>query len=198
MKGDFLRSNVQALAAAAVIGLASAFLTTGARAGVASDDTVLLDPFDPVPEIQFRHFGGNGCFWTCARRCWHGCGSGDSRIRRFDRDAARAERDHLQFRKDHRRFREDHELFQEQMDDYLNRYGSAGPDDEFPTEYYDDRSGPYDRDSNARDHGPVEDLSPRGGGDFGDRNPHQDRRAAPSRDDRGADDEDDYGSDDPR
>jgi hypothetical protein len=195
MKGDFLKSNFRALAALAVICLASTLLAGGARAGVASDDTVLLDPFDPVPEIQFRHFGGNGCFWACARRCWHGCGYGDgSRIRRFDRDAARAERDHLQFRKDHRRFREDHDLFQEEMDDYLNRYGSAGPDDEFPAEYYDDRGGRFTRDSSGRDRGPVEDMSPRSDDDYGDRHSGEDRRAAPSRDDHG--DEDDY--DEPR
>ncbi|HEX4861143.1 MAG TPA: hypothetical protein VFV07_07900, partial [Rhizomicrobium sp.] len=48
----------------------------GARAQVAVDDTVLLDPFDPVPEIQFRHFGDNGCWDSCGGydRCHSGCG----------------------------------------------------------------------------------------------------------------------------
>ena len=45
------------------------------RAQVAVDDTVLLDPFDPVPEIQFRHFGDNGCYESCGyRRDCDGCG----------------------------------------------------------------------------------------------------------------------------
>jgi hypothetical protein len=46
-----------------------------AHAQVAAQDSVLLDPFDPVPEIQFRHFGGNGCWDDCGgyRDC-DGCG----------------------------------------------------------------------------------------------------------------------------
>ncbi len=46
-----------------------------AQAQVAAQDSVLLDPFDPVPEIQFRHFGGNGCWDDCGgyRDC-DGCG----------------------------------------------------------------------------------------------------------------------------
>lgn len=46
----------------------------GARAQVAAQDSVLLDPFDPVPEIQFRHFGGVGCWDDCGYRDCDGCG----------------------------------------------------------------------------------------------------------------------------
>lgn len=54
----------------------------GANAGVATSNAVLLDPFDPVPEIQFRHYGGYGshgdwdCRGPCGRRhaeCGGGC-----------------------------------------------------------------------------------------------------------------------------
>jgi hypothetical protein len=63
--------------------LGLALFMVPARAEVPVDDTLLLDPFDPVPEIQFRHFGDNGC-WDgcgyerchegCGRRCYEGCG----------------------------------------------------------------------------------------------------------------------------
>jgi hypothetical protein len=45
-----------------------------ARAQVAAQDSVLLDPFDPVPEIQFRHFGGADCWDDCGYRDCDGCG----------------------------------------------------------------------------------------------------------------------------
>lgn len=49
-----------------------------ARAGIASDNAFLLDPFDPVPEIQFRHHGGyswgNYCGYNpCHRRHYNRC-----------------------------------------------------------------------------------------------------------------------------
>jgi hypothetical protein len=44
-----------------------------ARAQTAAEDSVLLDPFDPVPEIQFRHFGGDGCWEGCGTRECGGC-----------------------------------------------------------------------------------------------------------------------------
>jgi hypothetical protein len=49
-----------------------------ARAGVATSGAVLLDPFDPVPEIQFRHYGGYGygygCDYGCGgEECYDGC-----------------------------------------------------------------------------------------------------------------------------
>jgi hypothetical protein len=48
------------------------------------DNAVLLDPFDPVPQIQFHHgdcdWGCRGCVDSCGRcshecgyHCWHGC-----------------------------------------------------------------------------------------------------------------------------
>ncbi|HTQ13491.1 MAG TPA: hypothetical protein VMH86_06410 [Rhizomicrobium sp.] len=43
-----------------------------ALAGVPGDDSVLLDPFDPVPQIGFSH---PDCFDPCGyRRCEHYCG----------------------------------------------------------------------------------------------------------------------------
>ncbi len=59
-------------------------LLAGARpalAGVEVDNAIMLDPFDPVPEIQFNHFGGYawgwgyGCNEGCGyRHCYHECG----------------------------------------------------------------------------------------------------------------------------
>ena len=57
--------------------LFAAFVLPGAAmAGVATSGAVLLDPFDPVPEIQFQHFGGYGCDTGCGGydRCDDGCG----------------------------------------------------------------------------------------------------------------------------
>lgn len=73
-------------------GLAGA---TPALADPGSENAILLDPFDPVPEIGFRHYGadcfhecgyGEGCYHDCGyrhgchrycggnRRCYHSCG----------------------------------------------------------------------------------------------------------------------------
>jgi hypothetical protein len=42
------------------------------------DQAVVLDPFDPVPQIQFHHgdcdWGCRGCIDSCGYRCWHECG----------------------------------------------------------------------------------------------------------------------------
>jgi hypothetical protein len=57
--------------------LAALLAPGGASAGVATSGAVLLDPFDPVPEIQFRHYGGYGCNYECGggyNRCDDGCG----------------------------------------------------------------------------------------------------------------------------
>jgi hypothetical protein len=63
---------------AAVLGLVLALFAVpgAATAGVATAGAVLLDPFDPVPEIQFQHFGGYGCSYGCGGydRCGGGCG----------------------------------------------------------------------------------------------------------------------------
>lgn len=45
-----------------------------ASAGVAIDDAVMLDPYDPVPPIQFRHwYAGYDCDYGCGHHCWHSC-----------------------------------------------------------------------------------------------------------------------------
>lgn len=42
-------------------------------AGIAMDDTVVLDPYDPVPPVQFRHwYAGYDCDYGCGH-CWHSC-----------------------------------------------------------------------------------------------------------------------------
>ena len=52
---------------------------TGAFAQTAVTDSVLLDPLDPVPQIDFEHWDGRDCHFGCYR---HGCD-----VRR-DRNAA--------------------------------------------------------------------------------------------------------------
>ncbi len=81
--------------------LGAALLPTGAAAGVATAGAVLLDPFDPVPAIQFQHFGGYGCYEGCGggyNRCGDGCGGYRHRVhyRRDDCDDGcyRARRHH--------------------------------------------------------------------------------------------------------
>ena len=136
-----------------------------ARAQVAVDDTILLDPFDPVPEIQFRHFGDNGCYEGCGyhrycggcerTRCWRdGCGRlhcrsncrheigcrehcRDERARRFDHDAARVERDHRHFQHDEQRFREDTGVYEEEMGRYHDRYGHDHDGDHWQHDWHD-------------------------------------------------------------
>ncbi|MEI9992767.1 MAG: hypothetical protein WDM86_22380 [Rhizomicrobium sp.] len=99
--------NIITLARAALLGalgLVVAAIGLPAQAGVATMGAVLLDPFDPVPEIQFHHFGGYGCDYgcgggyrgcgeVCGRSCYDGCrrhyyrhtGCGDG-CRRYVRD----------------------------------------------------------------------------------------------------------------
>ena len=57
-----------------LVGLALVAMAPAARAGEPIDSTVLLDPFDPVPEIQFHHLGD--CYAGCgyAHHCYRGCG----------------------------------------------------------------------------------------------------------------------------
>lgn len=101
------------LAALALV--AAAFLfTPAAHAGVAIENTVVLDPFDPVPPIQFQHwYAGYGCNFGCGRhnncydrcerhrcrdncgrercndRCDRDCGDRCERRARCDRDCGR-------------------------------------------------------------------------------------------------------------
>jgi hypothetical protein len=44
--------------------------STDEYAGVPMTNSVILDPFDPVPAIQFEH----GCYDRCGRHCHDGCG----------------------------------------------------------------------------------------------------------------------------
>lgn len=71
------RRFVFAVAVACVLGLtadgraiAGETGSTDEYAGVPATDSVLLDPFDPVPTIQFHH----GCEGNCGRHCDHDCG----------------------------------------------------------------------------------------------------------------------------
>jgi hypothetical protein len=44
-------------------------------AGTAGDNAVLLDPFDPVPQIGFHHGEYGGCYDPCGiRQCHRDCG----------------------------------------------------------------------------------------------------------------------------
>ena len=68
--------------------LALTLLPCAASAGVATAGAVLLDPYDPVPEIQFRHFGGygyGGCDVGCGGYDYDACGGGCYRHRHHTR-----------------------------------------------------------------------------------------------------------------
>ena len=59
-------------AAALFLALAAFGAAAPASAGVPGDNAVLLDPFDPVPQIGFHH---DDCFDPCGyHRCEHYCG----------------------------------------------------------------------------------------------------------------------------
>ncbi len=135
-----------------------------ARAQVAAQDSVMLDPFDPVPEIQFRHFGAAGCWDDCEYRdCWRDCsGRGHcyrgcrhiSREHRFDRDAARVERDDRHFRVDEDRFNRDASEFERAASEWHARYGIDGRWDQDPGWNEDprwDRDNPWGRDGRDGD-----------------------------------------------
>ena len=50
----------------------SASLNTARADDFAVDNSMLLDPYDPVPQIHFSDYGcGDGCGY---HRCWHDCG----------------------------------------------------------------------------------------------------------------------------
>jgi len=67
------RQLAKRLGLLAALGFVFALLAAPAQAGVATSGAVLLDPFDPVPEIQFHHFGGYGCSYGCGG-CEDSCG----------------------------------------------------------------------------------------------------------------------------
>lgn len=59
-----------------ILGLAMLALwgAAPANAGFAIDNSVMLDPYDPVPPIQFSHwYQGYGCYDECGHHCWHSC-----------------------------------------------------------------------------------------------------------------------------
>lgn len=63
-----------------------------ASAGIAMDNAVVLDPYDPVPPIQFRHwYAGYDCDYGCGHHCRRSCdrhryyGCRDDCYRRHDR-----------------------------------------------------------------------------------------------------------------
>ena len=67
------------LALLAVIIFSALLVTCGMEAYAEPiDNAQLLDPFDPVPQIQFHHgcdWGCRGCVDSCGHhRCWDGCG----------------------------------------------------------------------------------------------------------------------------
>jgi hypothetical protein len=67
--------TLRSLIPAALGAVLALFAAAPASAGVATAGAVLLDPFDPVPEIQFHHFGGYGCSYGCGSVCDSGCGA---------------------------------------------------------------------------------------------------------------------------
>ncbi|HEY5347925.1 MAG TPA: hypothetical protein VIJ72_07010 [Rhizomicrobium sp.] len=125
-KSLFPRWLAAALLSLAVLALAG--VATPARAYDPVDGAVALDPFDPVPEIQFRHYGGNPCFGECRRDdCHHGC----YRYRRWrcDEDCERYRCDHdcenhrpceraCQAQRDQHRYEEQADRYDAQADRY--------------------------------------------------------------------------------
>jgi hypothetical protein len=78
-----------------------------AQAGVEVDNAIMLDPFDPVPEIQFNHYGGyawgygtyhhygHECRWHCRYRHhedWRDHDAGDDAWERYDEQSERYDR----------------------------------------------------------------------------------------------------------
>ncbi len=74
---SFLAGRLAAGMFGVLILLLAAFGAAPAQAGVAIENTVVLDPYDPVPSIQFGHWYngyGSGCYDRCGRtRCGDGC-----------------------------------------------------------------------------------------------------------------------------
>ena len=100
---SFIGRRVAAFVVCAVVALMVSAGFSGVRADPAVDNAVQLDPFDPVPEIQFRHYGDNPCYDHCERyrdcdegcraRCKDHCGNNDCRDRdHCDRDCRDGER----------------------------------------------------------------------------------------------------------
>ncbi len=58
-----------------IAGLAVLFTSAEAGAHWVADNTILLEPYDPVPQIQFRHRDGGDCDHDCwaDRHCGYDC-----------------------------------------------------------------------------------------------------------------------------
>lgn len=72
--GGFLATITAGIAVACT---AAFVMAAPAQAQTAVNDSVLLDPFSPVPEIQFSpgyEDCGDGCHHHCWHHCWHGGG----------------------------------------------------------------------------------------------------------------------------
>jgi hypothetical protein len=101
-----IRHLATRLGLAAAFGLLIGLAAMPAEAGVATSGAVLLDPFDPVPEIQFHHFGGYGCVQGCGgcddcgwyagyrSGCYDSCRPHYRHRARCDDDCDRGCRDH--------------------------------------------------------------------------------------------------------
>jgi len=72
--GALRAHRMAGLLAGAVLALIVSAGPGRAQADPAVDNAIQLDPFDPVPEIQFRHYGGNPCYEHCERHDWRACG----------------------------------------------------------------------------------------------------------------------------
>ncbi len=88
--------------AGALLMLFGSAAATQARADdLAINNSVLLNPFDPVPEIRFSRYGcddecgDHRCYRGCGeyRRCWHECDSDRDHCWRDCRSGRRCERD---------------------------------------------------------------------------------------------------------
>jgi hypothetical protein len=85
------RKNILRIAGLLVLAFVWLGHAPQAVAGIEVDNAIMLDPFDPVPEIQFRHYGGYAWGYGCSynpcghrphyNRCYRDC-YGYSRCRR--------------------------------------------------------------------------------------------------------------------
>jgi hypothetical protein len=79
MQAPSFQSFLRKFALFATVLLCAFAATSGIKAYAEPiDNAVVLDPFDPVPQIQFHHggcdWGCRGCIDSCGyRHCWHGC-----------------------------------------------------------------------------------------------------------------------------
>jgi hypothetical protein len=72
-------SSFRQIACTSALAVIAGIFTLGATASdaraddFAVDNSMLLDPYDPVPQIRFSDYG---CYDSCGyRHCWHECGN---------------------------------------------------------------------------------------------------------------------------